>query len=98
MEARDLELVLSTFHATKSAGEATAYTLGDDATISLHVSASGVGLTIGKIVALRLEGGLAFATNAKRETYAVRIADVFAVAADASVVAGETPRRAGFGR
>ncbi len=70
--------------------------LPEGTTATLYASHGGVGLTISRIEAVKVENGLATARTAKRETYLVAIGDVFAVALEGA--AGNGPvRRAGFG-
>ena len=71
-------------------------TLPDGATATIHAAHTGVGLTISRVEAYRLEGALLTARTAKRETYMLDVADVFAVAVEGTSSAGPV-RRAGFG-
>src|SRR5687768_4295677 len=50
----------------------------DERTITLHVASGGVGLNIGKVVRLRLEGNLLYTENAHGEAYVLGLHDVFA--------------------
>jgi hypothetical protein len=69
--------------------------LPEGTTATLHAANSGVGLTVSRVEAVKLEGLLVTARTAKRETYILHVADVFAVALEG---AGNGPvRRAGFG-
>jgi len=68
-------------------------TVIDERTITLHLSSGGVGLNIGKIVRLRLEGSLLYAENALGEAYVLGLGDVFAASIEGGKKAG---RKAGF--
>jgi hypothetical protein len=71
--------------------------LPDGATLSLHVSHDGAGMSISRIEAVRQEGDLLYARNPKREIFALARADVYAVALEGEASAGKVARRAGFG-
>ena len=61
--------------------------------ITLHASNQGVGLTINKIVATRLQGELVLARTDKGDQFVVSLRDVFAGAVEAPK---EKTRQAGF--
>ena len=69
--------------------------LPEGTTATLYASHGGVGLTILRVEATKLEGPMLTARTTKRETYTLEVADVFAVAVEGN---GPGPtRRAGFG-
>ena len=70
--------------------------LPEGATATVHAAHAGVGLTISRVEAYRLEGALLTARTTKRETYMLEVADVFAVAIEGAAANGPV-RRAGFG-
>ncbi len=65
--------------------------------LTLHVAHDGASMTISRIEAIRHDGELVFARNAKKELFAVVRSDVFAVALEGDATAGKVARRAGFG-
>ncbi len=71
--------------------------LPDGATMTLHIAHDGASMTVPKVEAVRQDGELVFARNARRELFAVVRSDVFAVALEGEQAAGKVVRRAGFG-
>jgi hypothetical protein len=71
------------------------FTLPEGTTATLHAAHSGVALTISRVEGYKLEGPMLTARTAKRETYMLEVADVFAVALEGS--SNGPVRRAGFG-
>ena len=61
--------------------------------VTLHASNQGVGLTINKIVATRLQGELVLARTDKGDQFVVSLRDVFAASVEAPK---EKTRQAGF--
>jgi len=61
--------------------------------LTLYVAANGASLTVNRIEALRVEGGLVKAKTVKSELFVLALADLFAGAVDAPV---NTTRKAGF--
>jgi hypothetical protein len=72
------------------------HALPEGTTATLHAEHGGVGLTVTRVEAIRIEAGLLTARTAKRETYTLEVADVFAVALEGAGGGGPV-RRAGFG-
>ncbi len=64
-------------------------------TLTLHVSHAGGSMAMHKVDALRREGDLLWARNAKKDVCAIAVADVFAVLFEGQP--GLPARRAGFG-
>ena len=60
-----------------------------------QVAHGGVGLTISRVEGVKIETNLLTARTAKRETYMIEVADVFAVALEGTT--NGPVRRAGFG-
>jgi hypothetical protein len=71
-------------------------TLPEGTTAALHIAHGGVGLTISRVEAVKVDGGLLTARTAKKESYTVDVTDVFAVALEGASGTGPV-RRAGFG-
>jgi hypothetical protein len=71
--------------------------LPDGATMTLHVAHDGASMTVPRVEAVRHDGELVYARNAKRELFVVVRSDVFAVALEGEAAAGKVVRRAGFG-
>jgi hypothetical protein len=69
--------------------------LPEGTTATLYVSHNGVGLSVPKVDAVRVEKGLLHARTAKKETFSLELGDVYAVALEGTQ--GSPPRRAGFG-
>jgi hypothetical protein len=71
--------------------------LPEGSTMTLYLAHDGVGLTVNRVEALRIDGGFieARARSGKRETFMLQQTDVFAVAIDGTP--GSPPKRAGFG-
>ena len=61
--------------------------------ITLYAAHDGVGLTVGKVEAVKLDGELIWARTRKGETYQLSLGDVFALAVEAPQ---NTERKAGF--
>ena len=68
-------------------------TTAEERWLTLHVSHDGVGLTVTRVVGLRLEGQLVFAKTSKGDQFVLSLGDVFAVSAEAPK---EQTRQAGF--
>jgi len=71
--------------------------LPDGASMQLHVSHDGASMTVPRIEAVKQDGELVFARNARRELFIVVRSDVFAVALEGEGSPGKVVRRAGFG-
>jgi hypothetical protein len=69
--------------------------LPEGTTATLYVSHGGVGLTVAKVDAVKVERGMVTARTVKRETYMLELGDLFAVALEGAQ--GTPARRAGFG-
>jgi hypothetical protein len=69
--------------------------LPEGTSATLYASHNGVGLTVSRVDAVKVEKGLLHARTTKRETYVLELGDVFAVAFEG--VQGIPARRAGFG-
>jgi hypothetical protein len=65
----------------------------NERTVSLHVSHDGATLTVGQLIALRLDGELVLGRNAKGEQFLLALGDIFAGSVGA---AKEKARQAGF--
>jgi len=61
--------------------------------VTLHAAFNGVGLTVSRVVAVRLEGQLLHARTAKGDLYILALSDVYAGAVEG---ASATGRKAGF--
>jgi hypothetical protein len=69
--------------------------LPEGTTATLHAAHGGVGLTVSRVEAIKVEGGILTARTAKRETYMLEIGDLFAVALEGT--SNGPVRKAGFG-
>ena len=67
--------------------------LKDERTVTLHTAESGVGLNVGKLRKIRIDGQLLFAQNAHGDIYMIKLANVFAGSVDPP---SKTNRTAGF--
>ena len=94
MTGQHIEAILK--QAAAKADKDGYLTLADGAVLTLYISHDGASLTVPKVEAIKLDGELVFARTAKRETFALVQADVFALALEA-VAGGQPARRAGFG-
>ena len=65
--------------------------------LTLHVAHDGASMTVPRIEAVKQDGELVFARNAKRELFAVVRSDVYGIAFEGEASAGKVVRRAGFG-
>ena len=93
MTGDHLDVILKNAQATKA--EKDGYSsLPEGSTLTFYVAHDGAMLTVSRVEGVRLEGELIFARTAKRETYAIARADIFAVASEGTQ--GEARRRAGF--
>jgi hypothetical protein len=59
----------------------------------LHAAFSGVGLTVSRVSAVRVEGGLVHARTSKGDLFILALSDVFAGAVEGASTSG---RKAGF--
>jgi len=73
------------------------HALPEGATMSLHVAHDGASMTVSKIEAVKRDGELVYARNARREIFVLCGTDIFAMALDGEAAAGKVVRRAGFG-
>lgn len=89
MTREQIEAILKSAQA-KSDKE-NGYVLPEGSNLTLHVAYQGASLSFGKLEALRFDGELIFARNA-RQTVALATSDVFAV----TVEGGQQRRAAGF--
>lgn len=55
-----------------------------DTTLSLYAASGDASLNVSKIESLRMSGAVLFARNSKKETFAMPLANVFALSMDAS--------------
>jgi hypothetical protein len=69
--------------------------LPEGTTATLYAEHGGVGLTVARVEATKLEGALLTARTTKRETYMLEVGDVFAIAMEGTT--NGPVRRAGFG-
>jgi hypothetical protein len=69
--------------------------LPEGTTATLYAAHGGVGLTIPRVEATRVEGAVLTARTAKRELYTLELGDVFAVSVEGTT--NGPVRRAGFG-
>ncbi len=69
--------------------------LPEGTTATLYAAHGGVGLTVSRVEAVKVDGGLLTARTAKRETYMIEIGDLYAVAIEGT--SNGPVRRAGFG-
>ncbi len=91
MTREQIEAILKTSQA-KSDKE-NGYALPEGSNVTLHIAHDGASLAFQKLETVKFEGDLLFAKNAK-QTVAVILADVFAVALEGNV--GQQRRPAGF--
>jgi hypothetical protein len=95
MTGEQLEAVLKSAQAK---AEKDGYaTLPEGATLTLYAGHDGVPLTVPRVEAVKVDGELVYARTARRETFALNRADLFAVALEGGGGAGQPARRAGFG-
>lgn len=71
--------------------------LPEGSAMTLHVAHDGASMTVSRIDAVRQEGELVYARNAKRELFVLVRGDIFAVALEGEANAAKAVRRAGFG-
>jgi hypothetical protein len=71
--------------------------LPEGSSLTLYLAHNGVGLTVNRVEAVRVEGSLIEARmrSGKREAFMLDMADLFAVSMEGSP--GAPPKRAGFG-
>lgn len=69
------------------------YILPDGSNVTIHVAHDGASLSFQKLESVRIDGDLLFAKSAK-QTVAIVVADVFAVAVEGA--SGQARRPAGF--
>jgi hypothetical protein len=95
MTGEQLEAILKTIGA-KSDKDGW-HGLTDGNTLGIYVAHEGASITIGRVEALRRDGDIVYARNAKREMFAVVRSDIFALSLDSEGTAAKAGRRAGFG-
>ena len=62
--------------------------------LTLHVAHGGAGISVARIVSLKVDGTLLFARTAKQELFVTELASVYGLGTDASSIAARKP--AGF--
>lgn len=77
---------------TKTDKEGWAAT-ADERWMTLHVSRDGVGMTVSRVIALKLSGELLFARSSRGEQFVLVLSDVYAASVEAPK---EQTRQAGF--
>jgi hypothetical protein len=92
MTGEHLELVLK--NAQAKPDKDGYLTVPEGTTLTLYAAHDGVGLTVSRVDAVKVEGELVQARTVRREQYALVKSDVFAVALEGAV--GQPTRRAGF--
>jgi hypothetical protein len=97
MTGEHLESILKNAQAKAEAGSGKEswLALPEGATLTLYAAHDGVSLTVPRVESVKLDGEIVYARTAKRETFAIGRADLFAVAMEGAV--GQPVRRAGFG-
>jgi hypothetical protein len=73
------------------------HSLPEGSAMTLHVAHDGASMTVPRIEALKQDGELLYARNARRELFVLVRTDVYAVALEGEATAGKVSRRAGFG-
>jgi hypothetical protein len=71
------------------------FVLPDGRALTLYGAHGGVGLTVGKVVSVRKDGGFVHAQNAKGELFFLALEDLFAAAIEGGA-ATSSARKAGF--
>lgn len=69
-------------------------TLSDGAHLTIHVAHEGAGISVARIISLKLEGQLLFARTAKQEQFVTELSSLYAFGTDTSSTASRKP--AGF--
>ena len=69
-------------------------TLSEGAHLTIHVSHAGAGISVARIVSLKLDGSLVFARTGKQEQFVTELANIYAFGTDTSSTASRKP--AGF--
>ena len=90
MTREQIEAILKTSQAKLD--KENGYVLPDGSNLTFHVAHDGAGLAFGKLEAVKFEGELLYAKNAK-QTVALVVSDVFAVQLEGG---GQQRRPAGF--
>ncbi len=95
MTGEFLQTILKT--AQSKADKEGFSTLPDGASLTLYLAHDGVGLTVNRVEAVRIQGNGVEARvhSSKREVFMLELGDVFAVTLEGSI--GSPPKRAGFG-
>ena len=91
MKQEQLEAFLASVSATM--GEQGWHEVAAEQHITLYAGHDGVGLTVGKVEAIQIEGDQLRARTRKGETYLLALSDVFATAVEAPK---NNERKAGF--
>ena len=82
--------------AQAKAGKEGEHALPEGRRLTLYAAHDGVGLTVTKVVSVRVEAGIVRASNDKGEGFVLSIEDVFAAAIEAGGSGGSSGRKAGF--
>ncbi|MFO0665893.1 MAG: hypothetical protein U0174_18220 [Polyangiaceae bacterium] len=69
-------------------------TLSDGAHLTIHLASGGAGISVARIVSLKLDGPLLLARTAKQEQFVTELASLYALGTDTSSTASRKP--AGF--
>ncbi|NOU29209.1 MAG: hypothetical protein HOO96_15005 [Polyangiaceae bacterium] len=94
MTREEFDEVLKAFQI-KSDGDGL-FVAPKESTVTLHAAHGGGGMSVTRVEAIRISGGLLFARTTKKETFAIGIASVYALGIDGGNA--ESARKpAGFG-
>lgn len=91
MTRNEIEAILKSSGAKQD--KEGGFALPDGSNLTIHVAHDGASLSFGKLESVRFDGELLYARSAK-QTIAIVVSDVFAVAIDGA--SGQARRPAGF--
>lgn len=94
MNQDEFSLITKGFKSKESGGFST---LAEGSQLTVHVAHAGAALSVSKVDGYRLESSLLILRTVKKETFHVRLDDVFAIAAEGAAGGGPARKPVGFG-
>lgn len=77
-------------------GKEGEHVMPDGRRLTIYAAHDGVGLTVAKVEAVKIDRGVVRARNDKGESFLLSVDDVFAAAVEAGGAGGPAGRKAGF--
>lgn len=95
MNQDDFERITKDFKTTQGDGKLAV--LPEGAQLTFYVAHGGASLSVAKVDAYRLDAGLLVLRTTKKETFHLRLDDVFAISAEGAAGGASARKPVGFG-